>query len=159
MTVAEHLLRLLHESGRPFEVLDHAGATTAREAAAARGTELGVGGKTILMKLDRIGHVLLVVGSDRRIDGRALRRVFGVQRYRFGSAEELRELTSLTPGEVPAFGRPLFGLPLYAGADLLERSELVYAAASRTRSIRMATADWRAVAHPQVVETFTAPGG
>jgi hypothetical protein len=44
---------------------------------------------------------------------------------------------------------------LFVGEDLLAREEIAFAAASRTRSIRMASADWRAVAQPTVVPSFT----
>ena len=155
MTLSDQLLALLAASGRPHEVLEHAEAVSGREAAAARGTPLEIGGKSIVMKIDRIGLAVLVVGSDRRVEGRALRRALGVQRYRFLAPDELRALTGLTPGEVPPFGRPLVDAALYVGQDLLLRDEIAFAAASRTRSVRMALADWRAVAAPLVVAPFT----
>lgn len=157
MSAAERLLALLAASGRPFTVLEHPAAVSARDAAAARGTPLAIGGKSLVMKVDGVGLCVLVVGSDRRLDGKALRRALGVQRYRFASAEELGGLTGLTAGEVPPFGRPLFEAPLYVGDDLLARPEIAFAAASRTRSVRMATADWRAAARPVVLPCFTVP--
>jgi Ala-tRNA(Pro) deacylase len=152
---AARLLALLAASGRPYHVLEHAEAVTAEEAAVARGTPLEIGGKSIGMKLDRLGFAVLVVGSDRRIDGKLLRRSLGVQRYRFLDAAELHAHTGLIPGAVPPFGRPLFDLALFVGADVASRPEIAFAAASRTRSVRMATADWLAVAAPEVVAPFT----
>lgn len=152
---SERLLAILRESGRPFEVIEHAEATSAREVGAARGTPLAIGGKSIVMKLDAQGLCVLVVGSDRRIDGARLRRSLGVRRYRFATPTELAELTGLSPGEVPPFGRPLFEASLYVGSDIAARPEIAFAAASRTRSIRMRTEDWIAVASPQVVDPFT----
>jgi len=152
------LLALLAASGRPFARIDHPEAVSAAEAAAARGTSLDTGGKSLVLKLDGIGPAVLVVGSDRRLDGRLLRRALGVQRYRFLDADELRALTGLAPGEVPPFGRPLWDTALYVGEDVAARPELVFAAASRTCSIRMATADWREVARPTVVGSFTVGG-
>jgi len=152
---ATRLRALLDGAGRPHVVLEHAPATTAREAAAARGTPLAIGGKSVLMKAENLGFVVLVVGSDRRIDGPLLRRALRVQRYRFASAEELAALTGLAPGEVPPFGRPLFDVGLLCGEDIAARPEIAFAAASRTQSIRMQTLDWLAVARPVVVPTFT----
>ena len=149
------LLALLAASGRPHTVLDHPDAGTAQEAAAARGTPLAIGGKSLVMKADKLGFVVLVVGSDRRIDGRLLRHALRVQRYRFATADELLALTGLPPGAVPPFGRPLFDAALVVGEDIAARPEIAFAAASRTRSVRMATADWRAVAEPTVVSAFT----
>ncbi len=152
---ADRLLALLDAAGRPYTLLRHAEARTAREAATARGTPLSLGGKSVVMRFDKLGFVVLVVGSDRRVEGRALRKALGVQRYRFATADELRELTGLTPGEVPPFGRPLFDVELLVGADLAAREEIVFAAADRTRSVRMAVPDWLVVAGPRVVPAFT----
>jgi prolyl-tRNA editing enzyme YbaK/EbsC (Cys-tRNA(Pro) deacylase) len=158
VTPADRLLDLLAASGRPYTVLEHAEAVTGEEAAAARGTPLALGGKSVVLKIDRIGLVVLVVGSDRRVDGKALRRALGVQRYRFVSPEELQAWTGLTPGEVPPFGRPLVDAALYVGEDFLAREEVVFAAASRVRSLRMRVEDWRVVADPLVVPDFTTGG-
>ena len=146
---------MLDASGRPYTLLHHAAARTAEEAAAARGTPLSMGGKTVLMTVERLGPVLVVVGSDRRIDGKRLRKGLGVQRYRFATDDELLATTGLRSGEVPAFGRPCFDALLVVGEDLLEREELVFAAASAAASVCMRTADWRAVAAPRVLPSFT----
>lgn len=155
MSPSETLVAFLAASGRPFEVIEHVEARSAVEAAAARGTPLEIGGKTVVMKIDKIGYSALVVGSHRRIEGRLLRKALHVQRYRFASREELVELEGLSPGEIPPIGRPLFPVELFVGRDLVERPEIAFAAAAATRSIRMATADWLAIANPTVVETFT----
>lgn len=157
MGTADRLLELLRASGRPFEVIEHVAARSAAEAAVARGTSLAVGGKSVVMRSDKLGFVVLVVGSDRRIEGRELRRALGIQRYRFASAEELEALAGLSPGEVPAFGRPLFDAALIVGEDIAAREEIVFAAGSTRKSVRMATLDWLAVAAPRVVSSFTVP--
>lgn len=157
MTSSDRLLALLAASGRPHTVLDHDEARTAAEAAAARGTALSEGGKSLVLKVERIGFVVLLVGSARRLEGRLLRKALHVQRYRFATADELAELGGLHAGEVPPFGRPLFDATLYAGRDVLERERLVFAAASPTRSVAMTVGDWQAVAAPTLVDPFTVP--
>lgn len=159
MSPADQLLGWLRGTGHPFEVIEHAEARSAVDAAVARGTPLEMGGKTVVMKVERIGYAAIVVGSHRRIEGRLLRKALHVQRYRFASREELEELEGLSPGEIPPIGRPLFPVELFVGQDLVERAEIAFAAASATRSIRMATADWIAVARPTVVPTFTVADG
>ncbi len=158
MPRAEELLTILTSSGRPFRVLEHVEARTAVEAAEARGTPLAHGAKSLLLRAERVGNVVIVVGSDRRIEGRLLRRALRIQRYRFLSAEELYEVAGLHHGELPAFARPLFDAELVVGEDFLERGEVVFAAASAARSVGMAVADWLAVAQPRVVPTFTVAG-
>lgn len=157
MTRSDALLALLDASGLPFTVLDHAEARTAEAAAEARGTPLALGGKSVLMRAERVGDVVVVVGSDRRIDGRALRKALGIQRYRFASPEELLALADLRHGELPAFARPLFEAELVVGEDFLHREGIVFAAASATRSVRMRVGDWVAAARPRIVPPFTLP--
>lgn len=158
MDLSDRLLALLAASGRPHTVIDHAEAVTAEEAAAARATPLGIGGKSLVLKIDRVGLAVLVVGSDRRMDGKRLRKALGVQRYRFLDAAELDAALGLPPGAVPPFGRPLLDAALFVGEDVAARPEIAFAAASRRRSVRMATADWLAVAQPRVVPSFTVEG-
>jgi len=155
MSKCDELLALLAASGRPYSVLEHPEARSAAAAATARGLSLSLGGKSLLLRAERVGDVVLVVGSDRRIEGRLLRRALGVQRYRFASPEELFAVTGLHHGELPAFGQPLFPAQLVVGEDFLVRDELVFAAGSACRSVRMRLADWLAVAAPRVVPTFT----
>ena len=104
---------------------------------AGGGTPLSMGGKSVLMRVERLGEVVVVVGSDRKINGRQLRKALGVQRYRFSSPDELRSLTGLAYGELPAWASPLFPATLVVGEDFAARDELVFAAGSATRSIRM----------------------
>lgn len=157
MNRSDALLALLDASGHPYTLLEHPEARTAEEAAAARGTTLAVGGKSVLMRAERVGDVVIVVGSDRRIEGRALRKALGIQRYRFASPEELLALSGLRHGELPAFARPLFEAELVVGEDFLDREEIVFAAASATRSVRMRIGDWVAAARPRIVPPFTLP--
>ncbi|MBX2799219.1 MAG: hypothetical protein KTR31_16210 [Myxococcales bacterium] len=152
MTPADRILALLTERGVSFEVLEHPHATTALEAASARGTPPAWGGKSIVMKLDRgIGFVVVAMGGDRQVDNRRLRAHLGVRRYRFATEEELMAQTGLRRGAVPPFGHPVFDLPLYVDADRAATETIVFSLASHTRSVRMATADWLAVAAPRDV--------
>lgn len=153
MSVNAALLALLQ--GVPHTVIDHVEAVSARDAAVARGTPLAIGGKSLVLKIDRVGLAVLVVGSNRRVDGKLLRKALHVQRYRFLSADELVATFGIGPGAVPPFGRPLFDAELFVGEDLLERDEIAFAAASRTCSVRMAVRDWMDVAQPRVVPCFT----
>lgn len=154
-SVCRHIIDTFDASGRPYQRLDHAEARSADDAAAARGTALAIGGKSVLMKVERLGDVIVVVGSDRRVDGKRLRRALGVQRYRFATEAELLALAGLTPGAVPAFGRPCLDAELVVGDDVLLRDEIVFAAGSSRVSIRVSVADWLAVARPRVVPCFT----
>jgi len=159
--VGLRILGLLREHGVEVEVRGHPPATTAEEAAALRGTALADGCKAIVMKLgsgERAFFAVFALAADRSIDNRRLRRHLRVRRYRFATADELAALTGgLKPGGVPPFGRPLFDLPLYVDADRAATAQMWFTNGSRTTSVRIAVADWLAVAQPADVFAFTHP--
>lgn len=155
-TPAERLLSMLEASGRPFELIEHGHAKTAEEVASMRGTSLGIGGKSLLFKL-QTGFAIFVLSGERRTDNRLLRKHLGIQRLRFARLEELSQLTALTPGCVPPFGRPLFDLPLYVDRNTADQAEIAFSMASHTHSVRMATADYLAIAAPTDVYSFSRP--
>lgn len=151
--IEERIRALL--AGRPVEVVKHAPIAGAEDAAAIRGTPLGIGGKAIVMKLGRIGFAVVAIGGDRRLDGALLRRGLRVQRYRFATADELRDLTGLAPGAVPPFGRPVFDLPLLVDADLAAGERIAFTVGRPDRSFVTSTADWLAAACPDQVLPLT----
>ena len=151
MTVEDRIRALLDARHIGYRVVDHAPVSSAEDAAMLRGTPLGIGGKAIVMKLERIGFAALAVRADRRVDGKALRRALGIQRYRFATAQELAALTGLVPGEVPPFGRPVLELPLYVDTALASGEEIAFTVGRRDRSFVLATADWLAAASPDAI--------
>ena len=149
LSVLDRILQLLSARGCPFELLEHAEAATAREAAAARGTDLALGTKAILFKYGS-DFGIFAMSAERAIRSAGIRHELGVQRTRFATTEELRELTGLAPGSVPPFGEPVLPFPLYADPTVLARDSMLFTAGSRTRSIRIATSDYEAVARPRI---------
>ena len=158
MAASDRVALLLSDRSAVHEVIEHEAAATAAEVAAARGTPLEMGGKSIVMKLDRgIGFAVLVLGGHRALDNPSLRKNLGARRYRFAAIEELHELTGLTPGCVPPFGRPVFDLPLYVDEATARSVQIAFAAASHTRSIVMGTADWLELAEPTKILPLSRP--
>lgn len=156
MTVYDAVLALLADASVPFDEVAHPDARTAEEAAALRGTSLAIGGKSLVMKLDKgLGFVVAVVGGDRRLANPLLRKHLGVRRYRFATEAELLDVTGLTPGCVPPFGRPVFDLPLYVDAAVADQPRIAFTPGRHDRSIVMATADWLAAAAPAAVLPLT----
>lgn len=158
MTVEHRIAALLSGAGVPWERLEHPFADTAIGVALARGTPLAMGGKSLVLKLDRgIGFAVLAVPGDQRLDNRRLRAHLGLRRYRFATPDELLALTGLTPGCVPPFGHPVFDVPLFVDAGLASGEEVAFSLGSHTHSARMVTADWLAAARPADVFPFAAP--
>ena len=149
--MTDRLIAYLRENRADFQVMAHEPVTTSEEAARVRGTPLHQGAKALVCRAD--GQLaLLVVPADRRVDGRAFKRIFGVKDLRMVSADELLALTGLEVGAVPPIGR-LMELPTYADSGLLEQPRVSFNAGSRCVSVTIATPDYVRLAHP-IVGTF-----
>ena len=131
--------------------LHHEPTFTSEESARARGEEVKVGGKALVV---RVGDdfKLFVLSAARSLDSAALKRLFGVKKTRFADRDELLKLTGLVPGSVPPFGRPILPLDLYADPSVLANEVIAFNAGSLSDSIVMAVGDWQRVANPVVIE-------
>jgi prolyl-tRNA editing enzyme YbaK/EbsC (Cys-tRNA(Pro) deacylase) len=153
--VLEAIRRLLTEAGVPFREVSHAPTYTSEESARARGEDLKVGGKAILLKTDDAFR-LFVLPADRKLDSQAVKRELGVRKTRFATPDELRELTGLVPGSVPPFGPPVLPFPLYVDEAIRHNERIAFNAGSLTTSIILTVSDYLAVARPTVF-AFSAP--
>lgn len=132
-----------------FREVHHEPTRTSEESAAARGEELRVGGKALLLKVDSEFR-LFVLSANRKLDSASIREHFGAKKTRFASAEELMHLTGLVPGSVPPFGAPILPFLLYADPSVFENQRIAFNAGSLTDSIIMAIEDYRRLAKPEV---------
>jgi prolyl-tRNA editing enzyme YbaK/EbsC (Cys-tRNA(Pro) deacylase) len=139
-----------------FREVHHEPTRTSEESAHARGEELRVGGKALLVKVDD-AYRLFVLSADRKLDSAAIKRHFGARKTRFATPEELADLTGLAPGSVPPFGEPLLPFPLYVDPSVFTNERIAFNAGSLTDSIVMAVGDYRRLAAPDVFE-FAVPG-
>ena len=108
--------------------------STAPQAAAAIGCELGAIVKSLCFLVDG-QPVLVLVAGDRRVDARALRQIFGVSKRKCKVADPatVERVTGFAVGGVPPLGHPR---PLTTLIDhTLSRFEVVYAAAGSSNSI------------------------
>ena len=146
--------RLLTEAGITFREVHHEPTRTSEESATARGEELRIGGKALLMKGDG-GFRLFVLPADRKLDSGAIRREFGWKKLRFATPEELSELTGLVPGCVPPFGQPILPFELCLDQAATANPRIAFNAGSLTDSIILAMSDYLAVAKPSQVFAFS----
>jgi prolyl-tRNA editing enzyme YbaK/EbsC (Cys-tRNA(Pro) deacylase) len=108
--------------------------STAEEAAAVVGCELGAIVKSLCFLIDD-QPVLVLVAGDRRADSKALRRILGVskRKVRIADPDQVEETTGFSVGGVPPVGHPD---PLRTLIDeSLSRFEIVYAAAGTAHSL------------------------
>lgn len=140
---------LLRGAGVTFRTVTHEPTRTSEESARARGEELRIGGKALLIKVGD-GFKLFVLSAACAIDSEAIRRRFGVRKIRFATAQELREATGLVPGSVPPLGRPILPFDLYVDESVLANERIAFNAGSLTDSVILSTAEYLRVARPEV---------
>ncbi len=155
MTILATIRDWLQRESVVFREVHHEATRTSEESARARGEELRVGGKALLIKVDAEFR-LFVLSADRKLDSAAIRVHFRAKKTRFASPEELLELTGLVPGCVPPFGAPVLPFPLYVDPSVLENQRIAFNAGSLTDSIIMDIGDYTRLAKPEFF-TFALP--
>ena len=148
-SVLEQIRELLRAEGVEFREVHHAPTFTSEESAKARGEDLRIGGKALLMKTGE-SFRLFVLSASLRADSAAIRAKFGVKKIRFATAEELKELTGLVPGSVPPFGQPVLPFELYADTSIVANEKIAFNAGSLEDSIILRVDDWLKAAKPEV---------
>ncbi|HEV7999938.1 MAG TPA: YbaK/EbsC family protein [Planctomycetaceae bacterium] len=139
----------------PFREVHHEPTLTSEQSAQARGEELRVGGKALLMKGDDEQFRLFVLPANRKVDSAVLRQKFGFKKLRFATAAELEAATGLVPGSVPPFGRPILPFDLYLDAAIQANDRIAFNAGSLTDSMIVPMADYLRVASPAECFAFS----
>jgi Ala-tRNA(Pro) deacylase len=139
---------LTQENVSPREA-HHEATRTSEDSARARGEEMRVGGKALVIKVDDTFR-LFVLSADRKLDSAAIKQHFGAKRTRFATPEELMEKTGLVPGSVPPFGAPILPFPLYTDPSVFENNRVAFNAGSLTDSMVIPIEDYRRLAKPEV---------
>lgn len=140
---------MLANAGIEYREVHHEPTLTSEDSARARGEELRIGGKALLLKVNDEFR-LFVLSAAKQLDSGAIKQRFAAKKTRFASAEELLELTGLVPGSVPPFGKPLLPFELYIDNSILENEKIAFNAGSLTDSVIMTVSDYRRLASPEV---------
>ncbi|HKQ50074.1 MAG TPA: YbaK/EbsC family protein [Phycisphaerae bacterium] len=139
----------LDGAGVSYRTVHHEPTHTSEESAKARGEEVRVGGKALLVKTGEEFR-LFVLSAACKLDSSALKARFGVKKIRFASAQELADLTGLVPGSVPPFGRPILPFELFVDESIVKNDRIAFNAGSLTDSIVMPTEEYLKVALPAI---------
>lgn len=142
---------LLNAQSVEFREVHHGPTRTSEESALARGEDLSIGGKGLVVKIDD-SFMLFVLSAARKLDSAALRKRFNTKNIRFATADELMDLTGLVPGSVPPFGKPILDLELYVDDSIVRNQKIAFNAGSLTDSIIMSVQDYMKVAQPTVFD-------
>jgi Ala-tRNA(Pro) deacylase len=139
---------LLDEAGIVRREVSHEPTATSEESARARGEDLRVGGKALVLKIGDEFH-LLVLSAASAMDSAAVKAHFGVKKLRFATPEELAAM-GLRIGAVPPFGPPIVPLPLHVDPSVLANDVIAFNAGSLTDSMVISAEDYRRLARPHV---------
>jgi Ala-tRNA(Pro) deacylase len=131
----------LESLGLPYRVIHHTPAGTSEEVAKIRGTELKIGGKTILFKAGK-EFKLFTYSAARALDSLAIKKYFHEKDRRFATREELMALTGLESGTVPPFGKSILPFEHFLDTSITLNDEIAFNAGSLTDSIVMKVADY-----------------
>lgn len=124
-----------------FKEIHHNPTKTSEESARARGEDLSIGGKALVLKVGN-SYKLFVISATKRLDSTAIKKYFNTKKLRFATTEELLELTGLEPGSIPPFGQPIINLELFVDGSIVNNTKIAFNASSLTDSIVMSTEDY-----------------
>jgi Ala-tRNA(Pro) deacylase len=148
--VLDAIRALLDKQHITYRLVHHEPTYTSEQSARARGEDVRVGGKALVVKAGDAFH-LLVLSAALSADWSAVKRHFGDKKARLADRDELLALTGLVPGSVPPFGRPILPLDLYVDPSVLENPVIAFNAGSLTDSMILAVEDYRKAAEPHIV--------
>ncbi len=154
LDVYSKIKELLSQQSIRYREVTHGPTRTSEESAKARGEDLSIGGKAILLKVGDTFR-LFVLSAARKLDSKKIKEHFSEERLRFATPKELQEMTTLVPGAVPPFGRPITDFDLCVDVSVTKNSKIAFNAGSLTISIIMEMADYLKIASPEIFEFST----
>jgi Ala-tRNA(Pro) deacylase len=140
---------LLNSNNVEYKSLTHEVTLTSEDSARARGEDLSIGGKAILMRVDD-SFVLFVLSAAKKINSKRIKEHLRAKKIRFSTSQELADLCGLVPGSVPPFGEPILPMKLYVDESIMLNEKIAFNAGSLTRSIIFDTKSYREVAKPEI---------
>lgn len=150
-TIYREIRKLLDFRGVHYKELHHEPTRTSEESAKARGEDIAIGGKAIVLKVGE-EFKLFVLSAAKKIDSQKIKERFKEKKLRFATPEELMELTGIVPGAVPPFGKPILPLELYVDVSITANERIAFNVGSLTDSIIMDCGDYLRIAEPEVFE-------
>lgn len=150
-SITDRIRAMLVSRNIPFREIHHEPTHTSQESAQARGEDIAIGGKALLMKMEDEFH-LFVLSAARKIDSQKIKQHFNVKRLRFATTEELLALTGLVPGSVPPFGSPILPFFLHVDVSIPANDRIAFNAGALTISIIMNCRDYLSIAAPEVFD-------
>jgi Ala-tRNA(Pro) deacylase len=133
-TVSEQL----EKRGVAFEATSHAETYTSADEARALGIAADEVVKAVMLKVAP-GYRLAVVPASRRLDMKLVQEAVEDKHARLATEQELeRDFPGFELGALPPLGS-LLSVPTHVDPEVMEHETIVFAAGSRTESIKVRT--------------------
>ena len=150
MSAFEKLKSFLDENKVSYEYKEHEEVRTSEEAAKARGEDIKIGAKAMILKCDD-KFIMLVLSAAKKIDSKRVKEILNVKSLRFATPEEVEHLTGCVPGGVPPFAN-IFGIDLIVDKTIQMNEFMAFNAGERTKSLKLKTADYLRLLKPRIEE-------
>nr|MCK4929724.1 hypothetical protein [Nanoarchaeota archaeon] len=150
MTAFSKLKSFLDENNVSYEYKEHEPVRTSEEAAAARGDDIRIGAKAIVLKADD-KFVMCVLSAAKKINSKELKKILGIKSLRFATSDEIMEKTNCELGGVPPFGN-IFELDLLVDKSITANEFMAFNAGERTKSLKIKTKDYLELLKPKIEE-------
>lgn len=150
MSAFSKLKSFLDENNISYEYKEHEEVRTSEEAAKARGEDIKIGAKAMILKADD-KFIMFVLSAAKKIDSKRVKEILGVKSLRFATPEEVNRLTGCVPGGVPPFAN-IFGLGLLVDRTIPMNELMAFNAGERTKSLKLKTKDYLALLKPRIEE-------
>ncbi|CAF1027204.1 unnamed protein product [Rotaria magnacalcarata] len=147
--VFEALCSYLNDNCIIYRQIQHQATYTSEESSLARGEDLSIDGKALLMKVDDQFH-LFVLSAAKKCDWKKIKERFNTKKLRFATNNELFQLTGLVPGSMPPFGRPILAFDLFIDESIIKNEKIAFNAGLLTESIVMQVADYLKIVNAEV---------
>lgn len=135
-TLHTELKNYLIEKKISYQHLHHPEALNCSESAKVRGTNLAIGGKSLLLKSKKQFYIFSL-SAEKQLNSNAVRKILGDNKLRFATQSELLHLTGASKGFLPPLGKPFYPFPLYLDISLFEQEQIVFNAGEATSSFLM----------------------
>lgn len=153
--IGAHVLAAADAVGLPYEVIECDPELADTAAFCERyGVALEESGNCIVVasrKEPKEFAACLVLSHTRLDVNKTVRRLMGVRKLSFASAEDTSELTGMMIGGVTPFGLPE-GLPLYLDPTVMALESVVVGGGNRSQKLRVPPAALERLPGAQVVE-------
>ena len=141
---------LLLDSGKPFELMEHAPVFTSQEAAGLRKVGLHRGVKAIVTRSNAGNFFLFCLPADRKVDLKKAADLANADRLFLASKEDVLRITGCEVGSVSPFSGLFSNLPTFFDRKILENNRVDFSVGLHTRSVEMKSGDLVELVKPRL---------